>query len=791
MKRSDILSDLLMDGTGEERSKPMDFKKIIFQYLRYWWLFLVSLVLFGCIAYVYIFFSTPLYNVSSTIMIKVDKNSDFTQNIVFSELEGFETTKQVENEIEVLGSFSLMRDAIEELPLETTFYLEDSYSRRREIYGWQVPVTVSIFHVNSVIYEEPDDWAVYLKLEDDGLLFLEGDNYNRYSYGDTLQNWYGSFSINKNEYFTNYSPKEMLFFFNNKDNLAGIYSSRLRVSLSSKFASVLILSLLDAVPDKGKDIINKLIEVYNKQAVREKNTTAENTIAFIDNQLVTLIDELKEVEREIEVYKRENNISGLGIEYNSFVENSKSYESELSRNRIQMEVLASIENYLDNPQSEGVEVPSTLSIADATLSALISKFNQLQSDKARISRTVQPSSPIMMGIEDELASLKRNIKANINNIKNSLEIENRNLSQNIRQIDGRISRVPEIERGLLELQRTQSRKQEQFLYLQAKREESELSLAATTVANARVIDKASAGNSPSKPNKPLFYGIALILGFGLPFGFVYLKSNLGNKIVQKSDISEILNKPILGEISHSSEKEFLVITKNRRSPIAEQFRLVRSNLTFMNEDEPSKVVMVTSSIPGEGKTFFSFNLAVSLSLTGKKAVVLEFDLRKPALFHNLGMPVGLGISDFVNDEALEPNDIIQSFDAIEGLKLVSCGEIPENPSEMILSERVERLFGFLRDNFDYVIVDTAPVGTVSDALSLARFVDTTLFIVRYNVTDKANLEFFREMEFHKKLRNMYIVANDAKVGLGHYGYAYGYGYDAEKPNKSKKSYSKT
>jgi len=789
MKNKDILSDLLIDGFTESNAKATDFKQVIFQYLRYWWLYLISVLVFGALAYVYVFFSTPLYYVSSSIMIKVDKSSDFSQNIVFSELEGFETTKQIENEIEVLGSYSLMRDVMEELSFETTFYVEDSYSRRREIYGPQVPVMVEVHEVNSVIQEEPDDWAIYLKLENDRLFFLESGSYKPYAYGDTLRNWYGSFSIHKAESFSTFSPKEVLFFFNNKDHLAGIYSGKLRVALSSKFASVLTLSLLDAVPEKGKDVINKVIEVYNKQAVKEKNTTAENTIAFIDNQLATLIEELKEVERDIEVYKRQNNISGLGIEYTSFVENSKSYESDLSRNRIQMEVLMSIERYLDSSENAEVEVPSTLSIADATLSQLISKFNQLQSEKARISRTVQPSSPIMMNVQDELASLKRNIKANISNIRNSLEIENRNLSQNIRQIDGRISRVPEIERGLLELQRTQSRKQDQFLYLQSKREESELSLAATTVANARVIDAASGGSMPSKPNKPLYYGLAIILGFGFPFAFVYLKTNLSNKISQKSDITEIINRPVLGEISRNKDKNYLAISKNRRSPIAEQFRLVRTNLSFLSEGKPDKTIMVTSSISGEGKTFFSLNLAVSLSLTGKSVVVLEFDLRKPAMFDNLNLDPGLGISDFINDKSLIPADILKNLDGVDNLRLISCGTIPEDPSELMLNDRVEELLEYLKSSFDFVIIDTAPIGTVSDGLSLARFVDLSLFIVRYDVTAKENLIFIKEMELHKKLKRMYFVGNDAKIGAGYYGYAYGYGYDDVKHRKKKKAYS--
>jgi tyrosine-protein kinase Etk/Wzc len=787
MKKKDILSDLLLDGFIEGDTNQMDFKRIIFQYLNYWWLFLISVIIFVAFTFVYIFFSPPLYFVSSSIMIKIDKSADFSQNIVFSELEGFETSKQIENEIEILGSWTLMRAAIEELPFEISFFLEDQYGRKKEIYGGQVPIHVQLLDQNTSVFELPEDKTAWVNLEDEHFFFLENEVSRKYNYGDTIENWYGTFLIHRSKSFSDFSPREINISFNNKDQIAGTYSSRLRVSVSSKFASVLYLSLLDAVPEKGRDVIHKLIEVYNFQAVKEKNTTAENTIAFIDNQLSTLIQEVNEIESQIEAYKRQNNLSDIGIEYSSFVESSKVYDAELSKNRIQIEVLESVESYLDNPEG-GNEVPSTSAINDATLTSLITRFNELQSDKVRVSRTVQPNSPILINLEEELASLKRNIKTNIANVKNGLEISNRSLIQNINQIDGRISRVPEIERGLLELTRIQNRKQDQFLYLQSKREESELSLAATTVSNARVIDAASAGGGPAKPNKPLLYGLSLILGMGLPFAFVYLKSNLNTKILQKSEIKDILKRPILAEIAHNPDKQYLVISKNRRSPLAEQFRLARTNLSFLSDDKPNKTIMVTSSVSGEGKTFFSLNLAVSLSLTGKKVVILEFDLRKPALFKALNLDAEHGISDYLSDPTLELSDILTKYDDVPSLNLISCGTIPEDPSELMLHPRVDMMFTQLEEQFDYLIIDTAPIGTVSDGLSLASYCDVSLFVVRYNYTTKDSLNFIREMELHKKLNKLYIVANDVKVGTGYYGYGYGYGYEAT-PKAKKKIYS--
>jgi capsular exopolysaccharide synthesis family protein len=272
---------------------------------------------------------------------------------------------------------------------------------------------------------------------------------------------------------------------------------------------------------------------------------------------------------------------------------------------------------------------------------------------------------------------------------------------------------------------------------------------------------------------------------GLPFAFVYLKSSLSSKILQKWEIKEILKRPILAEISRHSEKGYLAISKNKRSPIAEQFRLARTNLLFLSEGTPFKTIMVTSSISGEGKTFFSINLAISLSLTGKRVAILEFDLRKPALFDGLKLNPGLGIADYISDSSLTTADLYTHTEATGSLTLISCGTLPEDPSELMLHDRVADLFARLKEDFDYIIVDSAPIGTVSDGLSLAPHLDLSLFIVRYNYTSRENLEFIREMELHSKLDNLYFIANDAKVGPGEYGYAYGYGYEDKKKPKRK------
>lgn len=786
MKKSDILSDLLLDGFIDQDARPMDFKLIILSYLKYWWLFLLSIILFLSLAFAYLFFSTPLYSISSSILIKIDGGSDFTQNTVYSELEAYETNKQVENEMEILASYSLMRDAIEELPLDYFFYTEDKYSRMKELYGYNVPVSVKTLLKKPDVGQYPEEVRVSVKPFDDHFILIQENNKEKaYQYGELIENWYGEIKINKSETYQGEMPELLHIYFKNKDYVAGLYRGRIQVNLSQRFASVFNISLVDAVPEKGKDVLNELIEQYNLQAVKEKNITASNTIDFIDSQLDTLMKELNSIERKIEEYRRSNNISDMGTENSLMVQNSKDIETQLSEIKTQTEVLDYLEEYLKDPASSGIEVASNLSIIDETLTNLVDEFNRLQNERQRLLRTVQPNNPLVTSLEGQLENLKSNIGANIANMKNGLRIERQNLQVNLDQINSRISNVPEIERGLLELSREQSRKQTQYNYLQSKKEEANLSLATTTVSNARVIDKASSSGSPVKPNKMVIMGMALIVGFIFPLGFVYIKNTLNSKITHKSQVQDITEVPVLSEISnYSNGGELLAISEKRRTPIAEQFRLLRTNLKFVAEGKKERVLMVTSSISGEGKTFFSLNLGASLSIAKKKVVVLEFDLRRPALLKSVNMKTKLGIADYLSNDDVSIDDIILDFKKVDGLSLIGCGNIPEDPAELTLGDKVEVLITKLKERFDYIIIDTAPVGTVTDAFNLAPYCDRTLFMIRYNFTKKENLIFMEDIDIKNKLRNTSLVMNDAKQTNGYYGYSYGYYPEDKKTAKS-------
>src|SRR5690606_35606379 len=325
---------------------------------------------------------------------------------------------------------------------------------------------------------------------------------------------------------------------------------------------------------------------------------------------------------------------------------------------------------------------------------------------------------------------KRSLLENLKQIKNGLEITTRNLESNSSNISTKAQKVPEIERQLVELARQQAIKEEHYLYLTKKREESALSLAATTVSNSRVIDPATSSSGPVKPNKKLVYIFAFMMGIGMPFGFIFLKNILNTKVTEKGDIEKQTAVPILGEISHHNNNEIIAISDKVRSPVAEQFRLLRTNLQFSSMNQDNKVILVTSSKSGEGKTFFSLNLAVSLGMADKKVAVLEFDLRKPALLKKLKTKSSVGLSDYLSSEEYSVDDLLHTTPNAPRITLIGCGNIPPHPAELMMSRRMQNLFEELKTRFDVIIIDSAPVGQVADAFALSPYIDQTLYIVR-------------------------------------------------------------
>ena len=763
---------------GIEQSETKDMRTVLSQYTRYWYLFLFSTVLSLSSAYLYLrYYAVPKYSIYSTILIKDDKsNAD-----ALSDLGSFKSTRNIDNEIQILGSKRLITRVVSELGLSTKYTVKGKV-RDQEIYGSGLPIKVLIKKID---YSKLGDGFTVRPKPNNA---YELDDYTGHvtihHFGEQIQSKYGVLTI-----FTKADHKisdtRIAVQFQNIDQVADYYNNVIAIVPVNRQASVLSITLKDPIPEKAKDIIDKLMEVYNVEAVEDKNVMATNTLRFLDDRLKKLTSGLSGVEKNVETFKSANGLTDITTQATNYTSQASNYNNQISEWAIQIDVLESIENYLKKNAGNHSTVPSTLGIKDETLLGLIRKFNELQLERERLLRTAEPNNPIVQNLDEQLINLRVNILENLRNIKQGIQITSDNLRASSGQFQSKIKRMPGMERELLEINRQQSIKQNIYSYLLQKREETAISLASATTI-ARVIDPATGGNYPIDSESRSLYLSALLLGLGLPLAVVYLINLLDNKVRTQKDIGDATATPIIGEIAHNRSNEAVVVREGMRSPIAEMFRLVRTNLNFVALGKENIVVMVTSSMWGEGKTFFSINLAASLVLTGRRVVLLDLDLRNPNVANELVLINRVGVSEYLVSDDISIDDIIRPVEHVPGLFVGTSGAIPPNPSELVMSPKFAHLIQELKASFDYIIIDTPPVGQVADSFILAPLTDFSIYLVRYNYTKKAQLKIIANIFKNKMLKRPMIVLNDAKPDNGNnYGYGYGYGYDQKNMKKRK------
>jgi capsular exopolysaccharide synthesis family protein len=752
-----------------EAGDYVDTLQVVKGYLRYWYLFLLGLILFVSLAVAYLYFAPPKYRVVSTILLKNEESQTGLRPTEPGDLNLFNTKQNIDNELEVLNSKSLMHRVFSELSLFVTYHIKDGF-KTREIYGTELPLKLSITKLHPTAYGR----SVILTRKTSTMYSIqeEGEKPVNHRYGEEISLPYGIFTViaaPMDSLAKRRTEKPIIVKFHDVIKIANDYNEALKIEAVNKRASVIRLSVTEAVPEKGRDIIDKLLQVYSKEALEDRNRVANTTIQFIDERLKYLTEELSDVEQDVEKFKRENLVTDVTSDASEYLKQATTYNQQLTEVNNQIDVLESLEKYLKDRGGKYEVVPSTLSITEPTLETLISKFNDLQLERERMLRTALPSNPLVQDLNEQLAGLHLSILENLHTIKQGLYISRRNMQTTTGKFRSQISKVPTIERELLEINRQQGTKSDLYLYLLEKREEAALALEAT-VAKSRMIDPALVEDKPVSPKKPLVYLFAVILGLGLPFSGLYVKNAFNNKIQTKRDVQRYTRTPILGEISRNTSGSSLVITKDSTSPLAELFRLIRSNLYFATAGQENKVLLITSGMPGEGKTFFSINLAASLALIGKSVVVLELDLRRPTMAKQLGLKPGLGITNYlIGRDKYGLEDIIKQHKSVRGLFIALSGSIPPNPSELMTSKNLAAFITELREKFDYVIIDSPPVGKVADAYSLNSVVDSVIYMMRYNYSLKSDVELIDDIYVNKKFPHPMIVLNDSKEASG-YGY---------------------
>ncbi|WP_426061928.1 GumC family protein [Hymenobacter sp. B1770] len=742
------------------QSDKNNFKRYLHKYLRHWPLFIISLAVCLGLATVYLKLVNPRYLITSTILIRdIDKGPDFQAgNPAFKDLDIFNSATSIENEIEALKSVTLMQRVLSELSLQTSYYV-DGAIRKREVYGSQAPIRMQLYQLKNFT----DKKSLTVSPREANTFELAEDGFGKavYKFGQPIVRPYGTFTVQLNEG-TAAIKNKVYITINNIQDLTASYNKDLNVAQTNKKANVLMVSLMHPVPEKGRDILNKLIEVYNKENKEDRNLLASNTITFIDERLRTLTSDLSGTERAEEEFKRRNQVTDVRSEAASYQQEATDYTKQLSELDIRLDVVRSLQRYLSQKSAQFELVPSTFSINEPSLQELVGKFNELQLQRQRLLRDAEPANPLILNINDQLAQLRLSMLENLRSIANGLTVTRGSLAAKANNFQSRINQVPSIERELNAINRQAGVKRDLYVYLLQKREESALSLAAT-VSNTRVIDSAIASKKPLDPNKPLAYGLALVFGLLIPFGFVFLRDFFADTVQEQKDITQVTTAPVLGEIGHYPGKGLLAVADAKRPQLAEQFRLLRSNLDFATTDREKQVILVTSSRDGEGKTFIALNLAISLSLTGKKVVLLDLNLRQPGVLAGLGLEEGAGATNFMSQSTLTAASLLRPAPVNPDLAVIGTGGVPANPAETLMHPRVGELVAQLRQQFDHVIIDSAPVGQVADAFALAPYLDATVLVVRCNFTPKARLDLLHDITSQEKLPQALVILNDVRV----------------------------
>lgn len=756
---------------GIEEKEGNLFSELLFRYLPYWPLFLILLVFFVAGAWGYLRFATPIYETSATILVKDEKKGVDDANLM-EQLDLFGSKKLVENEIEVIKSRTLMHNVVVDLSLYAPMYYKGS------IKSWSAyqysPVIVKVRNPDSLVFEK----KVFFSYDSAKKEVVLGNKHV------PLNTWVSD-SLNDISFVANPNyvrPEEVnpLFFslVNARKVTDGLIDG-MKITQATKLSSVINLKLRDAVPKRAEDVLNSLINGYNRAAVDDKNVLASNTLKFINERLGLVVSELDSVEKGIQRYKTAEGIVDLSAQGQSYLENVGINDQKLSEMNVQLAVMDQVEKYVTSKSDQPGIVPSTFGIADPTLTQLLTKLYDLEVQYEGLRKTTAENNPLLLSLHNEIDKIKPNILENVHSLRRNLEAGRGNLTGTSNQYASILKTLPQKERGLVEISRQQSIKNGIYSFLLQKREETALSYN-SAVADTRIVDRADTGVDPVSPKALLIYLVAIVAALGLGGGLIAVREIFNQNIVFRSEIEQYTAVPVIGEVMQETSDSPFVIEEGRRTFIAEQFRQLRTSLAYIGINNRKKKILITSTIGGEGKSFISSNLAISLALTNKKVVLLELDLRKPKLspLFNVSREVGLTNYFIGNKDA---DHIIKSTVINKNLFIIPSGAIPPNPSELIMNGRLEELLKYLDTIFDYIIIDTAPISPVTDAYLISPLCDATLYIVRHGVTPKMFIKKLDDNTRMSVLKNMAIIFNGVKNrGLGTNAYGYGYGYTSGK-----------
>ena len=558
--------------------------------------------------------------------------------------------------------------------------------------------------------------------------------------------------------------------------VANNYANNLTSEPTSKTTTIASLSLEESNTSRGIDFINMLVTLYNEDANNDKNEVAAKTAQFIDERISIINQELGTTESQLANFKQQAGLTDLSSDAQLALKENSVYQQKQAENATQLRLVAFLKNYINDTKNEMEVIPTNVGLADQGLSELIIKYNDLLIERKRLLRTSSESNPAVVQLDAGIRATRINVQTTVENVEKALLITQSDLDREGKKYATRISNAPTQEKELMSITRQQEIKASLYLLLLQKREENAITLA-STATNGRIIEEAMAGNYPIAPNKKMYYLIALILGLGIPVGIIYLRDLLRFKIESRADVEKITDVPVVGDIPlTNTEGHPIVVQENRNGLMEEVFRSVRTNLQYMlGEDQ--KVILFTSTTSGEGKSFSAGNLACSFAFMGKKVVIVGLDIRKPGL--NKVFEIShkeRGITQYLADpKHTDLLSLCQPSAISPNLFILPGGTVPPNPTELVARKTLDEAIEQLKQSFDYVLLDTAPIGMVTDTQLIARVADLSVYVCRADYTHKSDYELINDLKRENKLPNLCTLINGIDMDQRKNGYYYGYG----------------
>ena len=777
---------------NEEKSS-FDFAVIYTTLILNWKWFVLSLIICLGAAHIYLRYATPIYQAAAKLLIKEEQNGRRGNSIQSSANLGIiSNSNGIDNEMEILKSRTLAQQAVYDLKLYTT-YRHEGRIKDHLIYGEQeVNVDMDYEHLkklnapmNFKITREGRNYHVV------GSYFVPIDD-NSYNPGPitvdkvitalpaTLGTRVGMVKFTQNGNYMLRDGESLKVTMIAPEIAAGKYVGSLSVSPSTKATSIAQLVITDEIPQRAIDYLKQLAIVYNRQANEDKNQIAVRTEQFINQRLEKINAELGNTEGQLESYKKRNNMVQLSMNASTAFSNADSYAQKLNEANTQVALLDELTKYMNEPSNRHQPIPSNVGLNDASATSLINKYNEIALQRNQLLHSASESSPTVTPLTSQLDDLQASIKRAMSQARAGLNIQRNSIASQQGKYQGQISNTPEQERILTQIGRQQEVKSGLYLMLLQKREENSISLAATADKGKLIDNPVFAGKVTPKDSIILI--IAFGLGLAIPALILFLLAFFRYKIEGHDDVAKLTKLPIIADVAIASDraktKADIVVHENKNNLMEEIFRSLRTNLQFLMK-EHDKVILMTSTTSGEGKTFIASNVAISFALLGKKVVLVGLDIRKPRLAelfeiddHHHGI-TNLLIKDNITWD--DVNKQIVNSGVNNNLDLLMAGPVPPNPGELVTRKSLEETMDILKEHYDYIIIDTAPVGLVTDTLALGRIANATVYVCRADYTQKSSFGLINGLAYEKKMPNMSIVLNGVDLSKKKYGYYYGYG----------------